>query len=250
MTSVARLRRAAPRQRPRRRGARRAAGATAHRLRCTAPTEARGCVHPSCAPRRGRAWPARAEPPSQLAPLPRHDVQGIPADAPRSAHVRDDVGVPIMQLVLFGFAINADPRPLPTAVRWRRPEPFTRCSCARSEHQLLRHRRRHVSDAEGGAPGAAARSSSSINIPAEFLARHAPRRPPGAPGGSRCDRSGRHRQRARRARSSCDAARCATTSKGPLAAPPASRAVRLARPPPLQSRGHHRSTTSCRASWA
>ena len=26
------------------------------------------------------------------------------------------VGVPIMQLVLFGYAINADPRALPTAV--------------------------------------------------------------------------------------------------------------------------------------
>jgi len=26
------------------------------------------------------------------------------------------VGIPILQLVLFGFAINADPRALPTAV--------------------------------------------------------------------------------------------------------------------------------------
>ena len=36
------------------------------------------------------------------------------------------VGIPIMQLMLFGFAINADPRTLPTAVLSADPSPFER----------------------------------------------------------------------------------------------------------------------------
>jgi len=36
------------------------------------------------------------------------------------------VGIPIMQLFLFGFAINADPRQLPTAVVMADPGPFAR----------------------------------------------------------------------------------------------------------------------------
>ena len=38
------------------------------------------------------------------------------------------VGVPLMQLVLFGYAINSDPKRLPTAVLW----PITRPSRAPS----------------------------------------------------------------------------------------------------------------------
>ena len=34
------------------------------------------------------------------------------------------VGIPIMQLILFGFAINADPKQLPTAVLVGRPQPL------------------------------------------------------------------------------------------------------------------------------
>ena len=36
------------------------------------------------------------------------------------------VGIPIMQLVLFGYAINADPRHLPTAIVMADPGPFAR----------------------------------------------------------------------------------------------------------------------------
>ena len=40
------------------------------------------------------------------------------------------VGIPIMQLLLFGFAINADPRQLPTAVVMADPGPFARAYVA------------------------------------------------------------------------------------------------------------------------
>jgi ABC-2 type transport system permease protein len=36
------------------------------------------------------------------------------------------VGIPILQLILFGFAINADPKHLPTAIVAPEPSPFTR----------------------------------------------------------------------------------------------------------------------------
>ncbi|MBE2261279.1 MAG: ABC transporter permease [Burkholderiaceae bacterium] len=40
------------------------------------------------------------------------------------------VGIPILQLLLFGFAINADPRQLPTAVVMADPGPFARAYVA------------------------------------------------------------------------------------------------------------------------
>src|SRR3954462_712463 len=36
------------------------------------------------------------------------------------------VGIPLMQLLMFGFAINADPRHLPTAIRAADQGPFAR----------------------------------------------------------------------------------------------------------------------------
>ena len=42
--------------------------------------------------------------------------EGVHPDAARSTHFRYDGGVPLMQLILFGFAINSDPKYLPTAV--------------------------------------------------------------------------------------------------------------------------------------
>ena len=36
------------------------------------------------------------------------------------------VGIPLMQLMLFGFAINADPKHLPTAIRAADQGPFAR----------------------------------------------------------------------------------------------------------------------------
>lgn len=44
------------------------------------------------------------------------------------------VGIPIMQLFLFGFAINSDPRHLPTAVVISDPGPFARSYLAAMQH--------------------------------------------------------------------------------------------------------------------
>jgi hypothetical protein len=54
------------------------------------------------------------------------------------------VGVPILQLVLFGYAINGDPRLLPTAVvaHGRRPAGARR-GARGGEHRLLPRRRPH-----------------------------------------------------------------------------------------------------------
>ena len=44
------------------------------------------------------------------------------------------VGMPIMQLILFGFAINTDPKQLPTAVVARRPQRLPRSLVAALEN--------------------------------------------------------------------------------------------------------------------
>ena len=44
------------------------------------------------------------------------------------------IGVPIMQLILFGYAINSDPRALPTAVVAAEATPFSRSLVASLEH--------------------------------------------------------------------------------------------------------------------
>jgi ABC-2 type transport system permease protein len=44
------------------------------------------------------------------------------------------LGVPVMQLLLFGFAINTDPQYLPTAVQVRDPGPFARSFVAAMEN--------------------------------------------------------------------------------------------------------------------
>ena len=44
------------------------------------------------------------------------------------------VGIPIIQLLLFGFAINSDPKHLPTAVVMGDPGPFARAYVAAMEN--------------------------------------------------------------------------------------------------------------------
>ena len=47
------------------------------------------------------------------------------------------IGVPLMQLVLFGYAINGDPRALPTAVVAHEQGPLVR-AIVRAVHQTIR----------------------------------------------------------------------------------------------------------------
>src|ERR1700745_1090782 len=44
------------------------------------------------------------------------------------------VGIPLMQLLLFGFAINSDPKHLPTAIRAADQGPFARTLIAAMKH--------------------------------------------------------------------------------------------------------------------
>ena len=50
------------------------------------------------------------------------------------------VGIPLMQLLLFGFAINSDPKHLPTALRMADQGPFARTLVAalRNNHTIDR----------------------------------------------------------------------------------------------------------------
>ncbi len=79
------------------------------------------------------------------------------------------VGVPLMQLALFGFAINSDPKHLPTAVIDADPSPFSRSLLAglknSSYFELVR-----ATTSEAEAEGLLARGEVQfvINIPTQF----------------------------------------------------------------------------------
>lgn len=79
------------------------------------------------------------------------------------------VGVPLMQLALFGFAINSDPKHLPTAVIDADPSPFSRSLLAGLKNsgyfELVR-----ATTSEAEAEGLLARGEVQfvINIPTQF----------------------------------------------------------------------------------
>ena len=82
------------------------------------------------------------------------------------------VGIPLMQLLLFGFAINADPKHLPTAIRSADQGPFARTLVA-----ALRHSEYFQVVAEAETEADAARLLQFgevqfvINIPEDFTRR-------------------------------------------------------------------------------
>jgi ABC-2 type transport system permease protein len=82
------------------------------------------------------------------------------------------VGIPLMQLMLFGFAINSDPRHLPTAIRSADQGPFARTLVA-----ALRHSEYFQVVAEAPTEAEAARLlrfgevQFVINIPEDFTRR-------------------------------------------------------------------------------
>ena len=90
------------------------------------------------------------------------------------------LGVPIMQLMLFGFAINTDPKHLPTARADARRRPLTRAvRRGAGEHRLFRLR---APGAPSGRGRRAARTGDGAirrQIPASFDARRAARRAAG-----------------------------------------------------------------------
>ena len=130
------------------------------------------------------------------------------------------VGIPILQLVLFGYAINTDPKALPTAVVDYDKSTYSR-SIVRGarEHRAISPSTRAAATAKP-APTACSRAatcSSRWSIPPDFSRRLERGERPSLLGRRRCDRSRGDRQRARRAEPACRDACCATTSTGPLA---------------------------------
>ena len=114
------------------------------------------------------------------------------------------IGVPIMQLLLFGFAINTDPRHLPTAVVCR-PRAFTRAYVAAMANSDYFRIVGSVDEREADRLLDRARSSSSSPSRADFPAACCAASPHAA-GRGRCHRSDGRRRRdlgagpARRAR--------------------------------------------------
>ena len=163
------------------------------------------------------------------------------------------IGVPVMQLVLFGFAINMDPKGLPMAVVAAESSPFSRSLVRALENSGYF---RVVAAARHGGRGRAQLMAEGdvqfvLHDAGGLLAEAAARRAPGGAGGGRRDRSRRDRQCARGAPAAELSRRSTAISPGRS---PALRArpprLRAARAPPLQPRGHHRSTTSFPGSWA
>jgi ABC-2 type transport system permease protein len=79
------------------------------------------------------------------------------------------VGVPIMQLVLFGFAINSDPKNLPTAVLDADPSVFSRSFIRAMENSgYFRVTQVVKSDAEGGRLLETGQVQFLVTVPQDF----------------------------------------------------------------------------------
>jgi ABC-2 type transport system permease protein len=79
------------------------------------------------------------------------------------------VGIPIMQLLLFGFAINSDPKALPTAVRIGDNSPFARSLVAALENsEYFRIVARTADEAEAARLLKIGAVQFVINVPADF----------------------------------------------------------------------------------
>jgi len=79
------------------------------------------------------------------------------------------VGIPIMQLLLFGFAINSDPKALPTAVRIGDASPFARSLVAALENsEYFRIVIRTADEAEAARLLEIGAVQFVINVPADF----------------------------------------------------------------------------------
>ena len=79
------------------------------------------------------------------------------------------VGIPLMQLMLFGFAINSDPRHLPTAIRSADDGPFTRTLVAAMQHsEYFKIVRTTTSEAETQRLLRLGEVQFVVNIPVDF----------------------------------------------------------------------------------
>jgi len=82
------------------------------------------------------------------------------------------VGIPLLQLILFGFAINADPKNLPTAVVSADDSPFARSFIAGLAHSgYFRVTHRAASEAEADRLLELGETQFVVNIPEDFSRR-------------------------------------------------------------------------------
>ena len=82
------------------------------------------------------------------------------------------VGVPVLQLVLFGYAINTDPKGLPTALVIADAGPLARSLiAAMQQHRLFPHHPVAASEAEGDALLESGEVQFLLVIPADFSRR-------------------------------------------------------------------------------
>jgi ABC-2 type transport system permease protein len=104
------------------------------------------------------------------------------------------VGIPLMQLLLFGFAINSDPKHLPTALRAADQGPVRPQFRRRAPHQrLLRARAGAGHRCRGPAPPPTRRGAVRRQHPGGFLPPAPARRASHRADRGRCHRSGGHR---------------------------------------------------------
>ena len=141
------------------------------------------------------------------------------------------ITIPLMQLLLFGYAINTMPRDLPTAVLVQENSDVGRVILKALENTALLqgHPRRCATRRSSTSCCSPAPVLFGVEIPAELRARAAARRPPGAPGRGRRHRSGRVRHRRSARSGSSSRPRSSTIAPFPTD-----------RPPPFEIRQHAR----------
>ena len=109
--------------------------------------------------------------------------------------------IPLMQLMLFGYAINTTPRDLPTAVLLQENSDLGRSILAAlQEHRIFQGHRAAAQRSRARRAAGVRQGAVRGRDPGEFRARGAPRRQAGDAGRGRRHRSGRRRLGARRAR--------------------------------------------------
>ena len=111
------------------------------------------------------------------------------------------IGVPLMQLILFGYAINTDPKHLPAALLVADQSVFARSLVRALENSdYFEFVRQATSEAEAERSAGARRRPVRDQHPGRFRARALARPAARGAGGGGCHRSGRDRQCARSAR--------------------------------------------------
>jgi ABC-2 type transport system permease protein len=127
------------------------------------------------------------------------------------------IGIPLMQMIIFGFAINADPRHLPLAVLSADNSPFSRSIVAAMQNTNYFDLVRTVSERRGSQAAHRPRRGPVRALhPGRLRPRHHPRAAAGPGPGSRRHRSCGHEQRVSALRVLADSA-LRHDLKGPLA---------------------------------